>query len=79
MRMRRCATSSTRYEPARQTEPCLVNLPPGARGHERGAGSASQPEQLEPVVVTGSRVETRVFDTPYAISVVDAEEMRAAA
>ena len=49
----------------------------GLAGTSAAQAPARQPEQLEPVVVTGSRVETRVFDTPYAISVVDAEEIRA--
>ncbi|AKJ27962.1 iron transporter [Caldimonas brevitalea] len=33
---------------------------------------------MEPVVVTGSRVEARVFDTPYAITVIDAATLRTA-
>jgi iron complex outermembrane receptor protein len=32
---------------------------------------------LDPVVVTGSRAEVRAFDAPYAISVVDADDLRA--
>ena len=32
---------------------------------------------LEPVVISGSGVERRAFDTPYAIGVVDAAELRA--
>ena len=35
-----------------------------------------QPAALEPVVVTGNRVETQVFEAPYAIGVVGAGELR---
>ena len=39
---------------------------------------AAQPvSALEPVVVSGSGIERRAFDTPYAVSVVDAAELRA--
>lgn len=42
------------------------------------AGAAqTQTGSLDPVVVTGSRVETRVLDAPYAIGVVGADELRA--
>lgn len=43
------------------------------------AAHASQAQQrsLEPVVVTGNRVETQVLEAPYAIGVVDADELRA--
>ena len=34
------------------------------------------PTQLDPVVVSGNGVERRAFETPYAVSVVDAEELR---
>ena len=34
------------------------------------------PTQLDPVVVSGSGIERRAFETPYAIGVVDAEELR---
>ncbi len=37
----------------------------------------AQGGSLEPVVVSGSRVETRVLDAPYAIGVVGADELRA--
>jgi iron complex outermembrane receptor protein len=33
---------------------------------------------LEPVVISGSGVERRAFDTPYAITVIDADVLRAA-
>ncbi|WKB52191.1 TonB-dependent receptor family protein [Eleftheria terrae] len=42
------------------------------------AADAAAVQRLEPVVVTGSRAETRVFDAPYAIGVIDAEALRAA-
>ena len=34
------------------------------------------PTQLEPVVVSGSGVERRAFETPFSVSVVDAAELR---
>ena len=34
------------------------------------------PTQLDPVVVSGNGVERRAFDTPFAVSVIDAEELR---
>ena len=45
------------------------------------AGAAvAQPEptRAEPVVISGSGVERRAFETPYAVSIVDAEELRSA-
>jgi iron complex outermembrane receptor protein len=36
------------------------------------------PTQLDTVVVSGSGVERRAFETPYAVSVVDAAELRSA-
>jgi iron complex outermembrane recepter protein len=43
------------------------------------APALSQPATatLEPVVISGSGVERRAFDTPYAVGVVSAEELRA--
>jgi outer membrane receptor protein involved in Fe transport len=34
-------------------------------------------ETLEPVVISGSDIERRTFETPYAVGVVDAAELRA--
>ncbi|HRH85388.1 MAG TPA: TonB-dependent receptor [Rubrivivax sp.] len=36
------------------------------------------PSHAEPVVISGSGVERRAFETPYAVSIVDAEELRSA-
>ena len=36
------------------------------------------PTQADTVIITGSGVERRAFETPYAISVVDADELRSA-
>jgi iron complex outermembrane receptor protein len=42
------------------------------------AGVAHAQQNLEPVTVTGNRVQTQVFDAPYAIGVVGADELRGA-
>ena len=34
------------------------------------------PTQAEPVVISGSGVERRAFETPYAVSIVEGEELR---
>lgn len=39
--------------------------------------AATDGHRLQPVVVTGSRVEQRAFDLPYAIDVVDEDSLRA--
>ena len=36
------------------------------------------PTQAEPVVISGSGVERRAFETPYAVSIVEGEELRSA-
>jgi iron complex outermembrane recepter protein len=36
------------------------------------------PPQLDPVVISGSGTERRAFETPYAVSVIDAAELRSA-
>jgi iron complex outermembrane receptor protein len=42
-----------------------------------GQAAAQSGVTLEPVFITGSRVETRVLDAPYATDVVTADELRA--
>ena len=36
------------------------------------------PSQLDRVIISGSGVEQRAFETPYSISVIDAQELRSA-
>ncbi|MGY0194949.1 TonB-dependent receptor family protein [Leptothrix sp. BB-4] len=43
-----------------------------------GAALAQEAERLEPVVITGSTREQKLVDTPYAISAVGSEALRAA-
>lgn len=43
-----------------------------------GAAAAQSDAARQQIVITGSGVEQRAFDTPYAISAVDAETLRAA-
>ena len=42
------------------------------------AAAQPSPGELEPVVISGSGVERRAFQTPYAVSVVEADELRSA-
>ncbi len=48
-----------------------------AAGH-LGIAVAQEADRLEPVVITGSTREQKLVDTPYAISVVGSEALRAA-
>jgi iron complex outermembrane receptor protein len=43
-----------------------------------GGAAAQTDESRQQIVIIGSGIEQRAFDTPYAISVVDAETLRAA-
>jgi len=60
--------------------PCVHTLRTGLLAALCGAAgpALSQPATatLEPVVISGSGVERRAFDTPYAVGVVSAEELR---
>ena len=59
-------------KPRRRSEVALATL------LACGGGAVAQqpPRALEPAVVTGSRVETQLFEAPYAIGVVSADELR---
>ena len=50
-----------------------VQAQPAPAGATANSGAAAA---LEPVVITGSGLEQRVFDTPYAIGVVDGDALR---
>ena len=63
--------SKRRVEPALAVAVLAAALSPGA------LAQAAAPE-VEQVVITASGVERRLFDTPYAVGVVDAQALRAA-
>lgn len=70
--------SAARRHPRRRAPALLRRLPLVALCIAAGAVSAQpQTVALEPVVISGSGVERRAFETPYAVSVVDAAELRA--
>ncbi len=56
----------------------LVALFLAALAPPAAAQLAPDPAPLEKVVIIGSSTEQRVFDTPYAVGVVDAAELRSA-
>lgn len=58
---------------------CLtVGGPVLAQAQGTASTSPSAPQQLERVVLTASGTEQRVFETPFAVSVVDAAELQGA-
>ncbi|MEO5732186.1 MAG: TonB-dependent receptor [Rubrivivax sp.] len=59
---------------------CLSALAPGAsaQAQAQAQAQATAPPATETIVITASGAEQRAFDTPYAIGVVDAAELRAA-
>jgi iron complex outermembrane recepter protein len=62
--------------PAKLRRPSALAVALWALGGAAHAQPA--PTQLDSVVVSGSGVERRAFETPYAVSVVDAAELRSA-
>ena len=60
---------------ARRSDACEPTIALAVAFAAAGA-HGQQPAALEPVVVTGNRVETQVFEAPYAIGVVGAGELR---
>jgi iron complex outermembrane receptor protein len=74
----RCPNSlhAMKPSPSRLPTPACLHVIAAAVACAFGAPARAQ-QQLEPVVISGSGVEQRAFDTPYAIGVVDAEDLRA--